>query len=226
MHPVLEPIATSYHGTKKTLSVFPEFLYTYTSSRKSLVTKQRELELEVERLENKVREESSEIEELQGKIFFNEKTGNEGKVPLVMYPLMKDMTSMYSTIILSKGFKDGIDIGTMVFVRGGQAVCSIKEVYTSSSLCLLLTASGVVTEGVTSSSSLTLSLVGRGGYYVADIVRGTLVKPGEVVYLRSNPKIVLGTIKEIINNDQDTSWHLFIKGDYSPTTSSVFYARP
>jgi hypothetical protein len=87
-------------------------------------------------------------------------------------------------------------------------------------------ASGVVTEGVTSSSSLTLSLVGRGGYYVADIVRGTLVKPGEVVYLRSNPKIVLGTIKEIINNDQDTSWHLFIKGDYSPTTSSVFYARP
>jgi cell shape-determining protein MreC len=139
---------------------------------------------------------------------------------------MKDITSLYSTILLSKGFKDGLDIGEIVTVRGGQAVCTIKEVYTSSSLCLLLTASGVTTEGVTSSSSITLSLVGRGGYYLANIVRDTPVTVGETVYLRSDPTMVLGTVKEVSNNDQDTSWHVFVEGVYNPMTSSIFYVRP
>ena len=153
-------------------------------------------------------------------------TSSSGNAPLTLYPLMQDVTKLYSTILLSKGFKDGIDIGDIVYVRGNQAVCTIQEVYTSSALCLILTASGVATEGVTSSSSITLTLTGRGGHFIANIPRDTPVEVGETIYLRSNQRIILGTVQQVANNNQDTSWHVFVEGAYNPVTSSIFYVQP
>jgi hypothetical protein len=60
---------------------------------------------------------------------------------------------------------------------------------------------------------------------MADVVRDTPVSKGETVYLRSNPKIVIGTIQEVSNNNQDTSWHIFVKSAYNPSTASVFYVQ-
>jgi hypothetical protein len=118
-----------------------------------------------------------------------------------------------------------VSIGSLVYLRGNQVVCVVKEVYTDSSLCLLLSSSGEVTEGVTSSSSIVLSLVGRGGHFLADIARDTPVQNGEVVYLRSNPKMIIGTVRQIANNNQDTSWHVFVEGAYNPINSSIFYVQ-
>jgi hypothetical protein len=78
---------------------------------------------------------------------------------------------------------------------------------------------------VTSSSTITLSLVGRGGYFLANIERDTPVSVGETVYLRSNPKFIIGTVKQVANNNQDTSWHVFVEGAYNPVTSSIFYVQ-
>jgi hypothetical protein len=139
---------------------------------------------------------------------------------------MQDVTRLYSTLVLSKGFKDGVTVGATVYLRGNQAVCMIREVYNSSSLCGLLSASGNTLEGVTSSSSITLTLVGRGGYFLSNIARDTPIYVGEKVYLRSDPKMVVGVIKQIANNNQDTSWHAFVEGVYNPLTSSIFYVRP
>jgi hypothetical protein len=111
-------------------------------------------------------------------------------------------------------------------VRGNQAACTVREVFSSTALCVLFTASGMKIEGVTSSSSITLSLVGRGGHFLADVVRDTPVSVGEIVYMRSNPKVILGTVKEVSNNNQDTSWHIFVEGAYNPVTSSIFYVQP
>jgi hypothetical protein len=114
----------------------------------------------------------------------------------------------------------------MVYVRGYQAVCIIEEVYNATSRCRLLTASGVTTEGVTSSSSIAIPLVGRGGHYLANVARDTPISVGEKVYLRSNPKMVLGTVKQVLDNNQDTSWHIFVEGAYNPVTTSIFYVQP
>lgn len=225
MYGVLEPVVVGYGATKNSFTFFPEFFSTYLTSHKELASRQKELELEIERLENALAEKDFLIRE-NGSLVQATSSYDSLSREIVMYPLAEDITKLYSTVLLSKGFKDGITVDAMVYVRGQQAVCTIKEVHTATSRCLLLSSSSVTTEGVTSSSSINLSLVGRGGYFLANVVRDTPVAVGEKIYLRSNPKMVLGTVKHIMDNDQDTSWHLFIEGAYNPLTSSIFYVQP
>ena len=224
-YPFVEPIVIRYGMTKQSFTAFPEFLGTYFTSRRTLIVKQHELESRVEDLENALAEKDGALRAQLDQNLATAATRDDTRPKLVLYPLMQDITKLYSTVLLSRGFKDGIVAGDMVYVRGNQAACTIKEVYKGSSLCLLLTANGATTEGETSSSSLVLTLVGRGGHFLANIPRGTEVGVGEVVYLRSNPKIVLGTVKAVANNNQDTSWHVFVEGTYNPATSSIFYVQ-
>jgi hypothetical protein len=225
----LEPAVIGYGSTKDSFSVFPEFISTYLISHKKLAAHQKELEQEIERLENdlvtaqallreKTDEETSQVSSTT--------TFSASSHALVMYPLMEDITRVYGTVLLSKGYKDGVTAEALVYLRGNQVVCTIQEVYPSSSLCKLLTSYGETIEGVTSSSSITLSLVGRGGHYLANIARDTPVTKDETVYLRSNPKMILGKVTYVANNNQDTSWHVFVEGAYNPVTSSLFYVQP
>jgi len=222
----LEPAVIRVGVSKNSLLVFPEFFNTYVTSHKKLVAEQKQLQATIETLHNKVAEQDMLLREssLYDTLIDASSTGI-GNKPILMYPLMQDITSMYSSIVLSKGFKDGIIVGDTVYVSGRQAVCTIEEVYNSTSRCRLFTSANVTTEGVTSSSSITLSLVGRGGHFLANIVRDTPVTEGETVYLRSNPKIKLGKVQSVLQNDQDTSWHVFVESGYSPVTSSIFYVQ-
>ena len=224
LYPIIEPVVIKYSQTKNSFTIFPEFIHTYATSRKNLVEKEKQLELAIERLENELAEKDGVVRE-QALRLAGTSTEVREVPPLVLYPLMQDSIHLYSTILLSKGFEDGIEVGDVIFVRGKQAVCTVKEVYTSSSLCLLLTSSDVTTEGVTSSSSITLSLTGRGGHYLANVVRDTPVVVGEKIYLRSDPSMILGEVIEVTNNNQDTSWHVFVRGAYNPLTTSVFYVQ-
>jgi cell shape-determining protein MreC len=224
---VIEPAVLGYSSTKDSVSVFPEFFSTYLVSHKKLVAQQQALELEIETLENTLADKEALLrEKMNEEDVLASSSVTLTYRPIVMYPLMEDVTKIYGTVLLSKGYKDGIVVGTIVYLRGNQAVCSIKEVYSSSSLCQLFTSYGETIEGVTSSSSITLSLVGRGGHYLANIARDTPVSKDEVVYLRSNPKMILGKVTQVANNNQDTSWHVFVEGAYNPITSSIFYAQP
>jgi cell shape-determining protein MreC len=236
IHPFLyssiEPVAVGYGSTKQSLSFLPEFMRTYMTSRQELLSKQQSLEREIEQLENMLAEKDALLRERGGLVEAHGSTSTEevskslSSHAIVLYPLMQDVTRIYSTILFSKGFKDGLTVGNLVYLRGNQVACIIKEVYNNSSLCQLLSASGVVTEGVTSSSSVALTLVGRGGHFLADIARDTPVGVGEKVYLRSNPKMIIGEVTQIANNNQDTSWHVFVSGAYNPVTSSIFYVQP
>ena len=221
----IEPAIVKGSSIKQSFAIFPEFFGTYFTSHESLVTEQKALKSHIEELENKVAENEAILKEYRNKEASASSSVRDIN-PLVMYPLMQDITKLYSTILLSKGYKNGVDVGNTVYIRGNQAVCVISEVYTSSALCSLFTSSGVSIEGVTSSSSITLTLVGRGGHFLADIVRDTPVSVGEKVYMRSNPKMTLGIVKAVINNSQDTSGHVFVEGMYNPMTSSSFYVNP
>ncbi len=221
----IEPAVVGYGSAKQSFTVFPEFFNTYLTSHQSLVFRQKELESQVEELENKLAEKDAFIRENNLSEFSTSSDLGIKSRHIVMYPLMRDVTKIYSTITLSKGFRDGVTVGSIVYMRGLQAVCTIKEVYTSSSLCILLTSAGNTIEGVTSSSSIALTLVGRGESYLANVARDTPISVGEKVYLRSDQKMILGTVKQVLNNNQDTSWHIFVESVYSPITSSVFYVQ-
>ncbi len=225
VYPLLAPALGEYAEIKTSFKVLPEFFYTYFTSHRELVKKDKALEIQIENLENQLAEKDALTRELSARIL--EIPSKDGVIapPVVMYPLAQDITRLYSTILLSKGYKEGIDIGDVVFVRGRQAVCTIKEVYTSSSLCLILSSSGVTSEGVTSSSSVALSLLGRGGYYLGSVARDTPIHIGEVVYMREDPSMILGTVVDVSHNNQDTSWYIFVRGAYNPVHSSIFYVQ-
>jgi cell shape-determining protein MreC len=225
--PVLEPVLVLYGEKKQAASSFPDFFKRYTTSNAKLLQNNKDLEINIERLENEIAQKDSELRVMKD-IFIEESKGQSTTskkiFPVItMYPLAQDITKIYSTILLSKGFKDGVIAGSYVYIRGRQAVCVVKEVYTMTSLCSLLTASGVNTEAVTSSSTITLTLVGRGGSFVADVARDTPIVVGEKVLLKSDQSVVLGEVSDVANNNQDTSWHVFIHGAYNPVTSSIFY---
>jgi cell shape-determining protein MreC len=225
-YPVLEPIVLRYAQVKNSLDHIPEFFETYTTSRTTLIQKTKALEVTVELLENKLAEKDAQLKEVG---IASSEMGDVANSILVMYPLMDDATRIYSTILLSKGYKDGVEKGVYVYVRGLQPVCIIKEVYTSTSLCELLSASGIVTEAVTdsaSSTAISLTLVGRGGgTFLGDVARDTPIVVGDKVMLKSDHSMSIGTVVDVLHNNQDTSWHVFVRGAYNPVTSSMFYIR-
>lgn len=211
-----------YGGTKDTASFVPTFFSTYFSTRRELSKRNNDLELSIERLENQLAEKTGLLREYEALVGATV-IATDASV-IVMYPVMEDVTKLYSTIILSKGYKDGIEMGGLVYVRGLQPVCEIIEVYDRTSLCELLSKGKKMTEGVTASSSITLSLEGSGGgNYIGSTVKGSLVYVGEQVYLRSNPTYTLGTIVKVQEDDQDTGAKVYIRGAYNPVNSSVFY---
>lgn len=227
-YPLFEPVVKSYAGMKTEIGRIPEFFSTYTTSRTALVEKSKALEVTVENLENEVAEKDAKLKELG--MTATELSDMSGAV-IVMYPLMDDITRIYSTLLLSKGFKDGVDKDEYVYVRGLQPVCVIKEVYTSTSLCELLSASGVVSEAViegdeASSTPISITLLGRGGgAFLGDVARDTPVSIGDKVVLKSDHTMTIGSVVDILHNNQDTSWHVFVRGAYNPITSSIFYIR-
>jgi cell shape-determining protein MreC len=214
-----------YASLKKDFGSIPNFFSTYTTSHKTLVEKNKTLEITIENLENEIAEKDGQLKEY--KLVASDSTTNTSPSTLVLYPLMTDITRIYSTILLSKGFKDGVEKDAYVYVRGLQPVCIVRSVDTSTSLCELLSAGGIVTDAVidtSSSTSLSLTLVGRGGgTFVGDVARDTSVVIGDKVFLKSDQSMMLGTVVDVLHNNQDTSWHVFVKGAYNPVTSSIFY---
>jgi cell shape-determining protein MreC len=226
-YPILEPLVMRYAVTKTIFKDVPEFFHTYTSSVKDLTQRNKNLEVDIEYLENKIAEKDAKLKELN--FVKNEIGMMPTESTIVMYPLMQDITKIYSTIILSKGFKEGIEKDMYVYVRGLQPVCIIKEVYTSTSLCELISKSGVTTEVVVkgkASSTISFTLTGRGGgTFLGDVARDTLIDIGDEVYLKSDPSMKLGNVVNVMNNNQDTSWRVFVSGEYNPVTSSIFYTH-
>ena len=228
LYPILEPVIVRYASTKKIIGTVPEFFSTYVTARKNIVARDKELEITIERLENELAEKDGKLKEFGGiaTLFGDAKDVSS---TLVMYPLMRDITKMYSTILLSKGYKDGVEKDAYVYVRGLQPVCTIKEVYTSTSLCQLLSAEGLETEAVvistsTATSSLSLTLIGRGGgTFLGNVPRDTPIAIGDDVFLKSNQTMKLGKVVDVMHNNQDTSWRVFVSGEYNPVTSSIFY---
>lgn len=226
-YPVLEPFVMRYAITKTAFKDVPEFFHTYTTSRQGLVERNKNLEVDIEYLENIIAEKDAKLNELN---FITEEVGIVStESTIVMYPLMQDVTKIYSTLILSKGFKDGVEKDMYVYVRGLQPVCIIKEVYNSTSLCELISKSGITTEVVVkgkASSTISFTVTGRGGgTFLGDVARDTHVDIGDEVYLKSDQSMKLGDVVNVMNNNQDTSWRVFVSGEYNPVTSSIFYTH-
>ncbi len=228
LYPFFVTVVTKYSSVKYSIMHVPDFFSTYTTSRALLTEKNKTYEITIERLENELAEKNAKLKEFG--VISVDLGDSYVSSTIVMYPLVEDITKIYSTILLSKGFKDGVEKDANVYVRGLQPVCSIKEVFTSTSLCELLSASGREVEAVigseTSSSTIAVTLIGRGGgAFLADVARDTPIVVGDAVFLKSDQSMRIGHVVDVIHNNQDTSWRVFVRGAYNPVTSSTFYIR-
>lgn len=203
--------------------IVPDFIEMYFSSRNTLYDEKKSLEQQVETLESKVKEQDLYIQHLSVLLGGSASSSLSLGVPIIASSLVQDVTKLYATVIFGKGFGDGVEVGDTVYVRGRQAVCVIKEVFSRTSTCELFSGFGNSVEGVTSSSSLVLTLSGRGGHFIGNVVRDTQIQVGEKVFLKENQTFLLGEVTDIINNNQDTSWHVLVRGGYNPSATSLYY---
>ncbi len=218
----IEPLVSIYGGAKKVAGESGESLLLVTTSKTELYAENKSLMLYIEGLENQIAEKNAVLMEKN----LLDEANSTTSVATIIYPLTRDISSIYATILFSKGLAHDVRVGQIVYVRGMQPVCVVVEVYEKTSLCTLLSKGGVTTEAVivSPSSSLAVTLVGEGGGSFSVIVpKGIPVSLGDEVYLRSNQHMKLGTIVSIIENEQAIGSKLYIQGAYNPLTSSIFY---
>jgi cell shape-determining protein MreC len=221
VYPLIEPVVLLFSTSKSGVLHVPSLIVTYFTSRNTLLAREESLSSQIERYENEnalLKAEAKERELLLSSGSLSPSS------TLIMYPVVSDLTGLYSTVVLSKGYKDGVEEKSLVYLRGRQAACTIVQVYDRTSLCKLLSASGAQTEGTIASSSLLMSLLGDGGgNYVASVPHDTAISVGDIVSLRSDQTMTLGTVVSVTKNDQATSWQVYVRGMYNPVTSHIFY---
>jgi hypothetical protein len=201
-----------YGSTRSGIVSIPYNVATYFGSKSKLQAENEALMINVERLENELAKKSSP-----------QVPSDAGKTALELYPALRDLTGMYSTVVLSKGFKDGIEENDLAYLRGRQPVCVIAEVHDRTSVCKLLAASGNEIEGVTPAGE-TLFLKGNGGgSFIASVPRDSQVFVGDIISLKSDPTMALGTLVSINKDSQATSWEVYVRGNYNPVTSNIFF---
>lgn len=219
--PVFEPVASKI-GVSDTVigKFFSSFDAAFTSKSK-LEKENRALSLTIEHLENDLALREASLRQLGGVSLSGVPAST---AVLVLHPLMRDVSTIYSTLLLSKGFKEGVQQGSLVYIRSRQAVCKITAVYTSTSLCTLFTSRDEITEGVVGSSTVFLSGAG-GSSFTASIARGDGIKEGDVVYLKEDQSYTLGSVVKVDRDMQSAFWKVYVRGGYSPTSAHVFYSN-
>lgn len=222
---VVPTYVASYSVLNKIVSV-PYAMINYFRAHDSLLLQIKNLENRTEELENQIatlKVENLSLRESEG-LTLADGTKEKVKPYISMYPIAQDLTKLYSTLLLSKGFKDGVVDDSLVYVRGRQVVCKIVEIHSSTSLCELFSASRSSVEGVTTETKESITLIGDGGgNYVAHVPKESNYKIGETIMYKSDQTMKLGDIVDIKNDPQDVFVWVYIRGTYNPVTSSIFY---
>lgn len=218
--PVTLPVVQTYASSRDGVMGIPHAIVSYFTSRNVYEQKISTLELEIERLENVVAAQSRSDDDLSASTTLREAS------TIRAYPIVEDMTGLYDTVLISKGFVDGVTEGSKVYLRGRQVVGTITQVHKNTSLVSLYSASGSTVRGVIPELSLAFTLDGAGGGSFTVIMPKTLAPTeGMAVYLESDPTMILGTIVRIENDPQDIALRLYIRGVYNPSSSHTLYVE-
>ncbi|MCX6756937.1 MAG: hypothetical protein NTW35_02160 [Candidatus Nomurabacteria bacterium] len=226
LSPAAEPTVVTSNKFLKSIINIPSTITNYFRSRDSYEAQKTTLQNNIEELENKVTFLQAENDSLKGIEIKIDELGNKENVKpnIILYPLAQDITRLYSTILLSKGFKDNIKENTIVYIRGRQPACIVIELHPTTSLCKLLSASGSTVEGVTTETKENITLQGDGGgNFLALLPKESNFIVGENIMYKADQTMKLGTIVDIKRDPQDVFVRIYIRGAYNPVTSSLFY---
>lgn len=226
LSPMTESTVVVSNKFLKSVINIPATITNYFRSRDSYEAQKISLQNNIEDLENKIAILQAENNSLKGIEVTLKDSGEKEiiKPNTTLYPLAQDITRLYSTILLSKGFKDNIKENNIVYIRGRQPVCIIEELHPATSLCKLLSAHGNIIEGVTTETKESITLTGDGGgNFLALLPKESNFVVGESIMYKSDQTMKLGEIVDIKKDPQDVFVRVYVRGAYNPVNSTLFY---
>lgn len=224
-YPVLEPVLIFVVSIKDFVFSVPENISVYFHSKNYYDNRIKNLEQNVEDLENKLANDEDIIrsQDLLNDVRNNLSTSTKSPKIIITNPLLKDWSSIYDTIILSKGFSDGVSVSDIVYIRGMNPVGKIEKVHSKTSELYLFSAGGNKIDGVLKDEK-SIPLVGvGGGNFIANLPKDFSISIGDNIYYASKGGGLIGTVSDIKNEIQDTFLKVYVKGKYNPMDVNNFY---
>ncbi len=221
-----ESLPFIYSAVKEITTLLPNAVSLTLTSKNTLAKENSDLKKKVEQLQNELA--LNRIESIEQVTISEERastTVQTAKIkilPLAMYPLMQDISSIYGTILLSRGANDGVLNDMLVYIQGRGLVCKVVTVNARTAICKLFTSPKETVDGVIGTTTLTLYGDG-GGAYIADSVRGSNINEGDTIYFKSDETMTLGTVASVKRDPQAAFEKVYVRGVYSPTQAHIFY---
>lgn len=118
--------------------------------------------------------------------------------------ITKPNQSIYDTMLIDAGARDGIVVGKTVYALGTVALGKVTAVYADTALVTLFSASGNQIAGSVVSSGVSLTLSGRGaGEYELRMPRDIRFVRGDVIVEQSTHAKILGVVESVEADSRD-----------------------
>jgi cell shape-determining protein MreC len=147
--------------------------------------------------------ENASLKEILGRL--PAQAGKNGKTNMTLAAILsKPNQSIYDTLVIDAGTREGIKTGNIVFALGNVPIGRVDVAYNNSSKVILFSNTGEKTQAVLSGKDVFMEVVGRGGGNFEMIMPKdfTLQKGNQVVLPGINP-YVLATVETIISDPRD-----------------------
>jgi cell shape-determining protein MreC len=196
---IFRPVLILGQGVGNKLSNIKSYFF----SKKSLFLENENLKAQISESEadranySSVVAENENLKEILGR-------KNTNKNIILAAILAKPNQSLFDTLIVDVGEKNGVKIGDMVFALGNVPIGRIAEIYPNSSKVILFSNAGEKTQVVISGGQVFMEIVGRGGGNFEMIIPRdlTLEKGNQVTMPGINP-YVLAVVETIISDPRD-----------------------
>lgn len=129
---------------------------------------------------------------------------NEKKNMVLAVILSKPDQSLYDTLVIDVGTKQGLEMGDMVFALGDIPIGRVADIYPNSAKVILFTNAGEKTQAIISGKDVFMEVLGRGGGNFEMVLPRdlTLQKGDQVVMPGINP-YVLAVVETIISDPRN-----------------------
>jgi len=198
-HIVFRPVLILRNSISEKLSSLGSYFY----FKNFLFLENEDLKMKLFEQESRISNYNSILDEnLKIKEILERKV--ENKVMILASILSKPNQSLYDSIIIDVGEKDGIILGQKVFAFGNIPIGSISLVYSNTSKVVLYSSPKEEVEVVVSGYDTFMKIVGRGGGNFEMILpRDFILEEGTEVVLPGITPYTVGIVKTIISDSRD-----------------------
>jgi len=193
------------------------------------------LTLKIDNLKKDLIEKDFEIFKLRESLNISANSlGQSLKKILIVNELERNYFEIYESILLDKGFRDGVKKNDEVFIAPNYYLGKIGRIERESSLLFLAGGNGNKIEGVlkvnsqniniSSDQSLVVDLSSLGGTdFYFEIPKEFNLSIPSLIYLKSDETKIIGNIIKIVEVENSLYNKVYVQGFYNPNLNQQFY---